>query len=448
MKTVLPMMLMAWLLMTCSPRMASHSSGPSVAAQSAPPVTQRPGWVVNKPVKAGYYLGLGSAKTSQSDYHRIAKDKALEDMLTEISVTIHSTSFLYQSAFGKQFSERYEAFIKTSSLEELSAFEPLYSWTGDNEYWVAYGISKSRYHELKAQKIEAALTMALGHLKAAKADEDEGRFLTAIHQYMKTIDALKAYLNEPLMTTIEEEEQVIVTYCRNAIQAILNDLKIGEEQIAFSPVKRMPGTATLYCRGLAVRGFRLNGFGRQFISNQKGQIFIEMDALKGSRIVTLTASKEMLSTFGGENFIADELINSLHFPVFNIPVTVTPVMFYIMEELPHQHTGNHWVSLKPELVNAISAHGFGLSENPQNADFSVAGKVIIREGPETNGLYVCWADLEVFFYNSSDNLVYGDQLAGIKGIHSSYDAAAITAVENLARLLEEKMIQPFIKKVF
>ena len=442
------MMLMAWFLMTCSPRMASHSSGPSVAAQSAPPVTQRPDWVISKPVKAGYYLGVGSAKTNQPGYHRIAKDKALEDMLTEISVTIHSTSFLYQSEFGKQFSERYEAFIKTSSLEELSAFEPLYSWTGDNEYWVSYGISKSRYHELKAQKTEAALTMALGHLKAARADEDGGRFLTAIQQYLKTIDALKAYLNEPFTTRIEEEEQVIVTYCRNAIQAILNDLKIGEEQIVFSPVKRMPGTATIYCRGFAVRGFKLNGFGRHFISNQKGQVFIEMDVLKGSQVVTLTTSREMLSAYGGEDFIADELINSLHFPVFTIPVTVTPVMFYIMEELPSQHTGNHWVSLKSELVNAITAHGLGLSENPQKADFSLTGKVTIRQGPETNGLYVCWADLEVFFYNSSDNLVYGDQLAGIKGIHSSYDAAAITAVENLARLLEEKIIQPFIKKVF
>ncbi|MCG8319965.1 MAG: LPP20 family lipoprotein [Cytophagales bacterium] len=448
MRKVLLIYFPVWLSMTCSPRMSTHTIEPPMSGQGQPVVSRKPDWVIRKPTQNGYYVGLGSAKTSQVDYHRVAKDKALEDMVTEISVTVDATSFLYQAEFGRQFTERYEAFIKTNSLEELSEFELLDDWTDGKEYWVAYGLSKSRYRELKDRKLQAAKTIALEHLKNAGFNEQHGKFLTAIHSYLKTIDALKHYLNEPVRAKIGENEQPVVLYCINAIQGILNDLEIGEKQIDISAAKRIPGKITLLCRGSIAEGFLLTGIDRQFTTNQNGQILIGMDVVTGRAVVTLALSREMLRTFGRDHVIVDEIVDSFNLPVFDVRVSILPVTLHIRREPLIQEAGEPRSSIKPALVNFLSTHGFIFDEKPENSDFRLTYKVTTRHGPETNGLFVCWANLEIRFFNADNDLIYSDQLLGVKGIHSSYAAAEVKAVENITLLLEEKIIQPFIKHVF
>ena len=438
---------LVWFLTTCSPRIYTSPVEPPGNTQGAE-LNQKPDWVITKPIENGYYTGLGSAKTNQPDYHRLAKQKALEDMMTEISVTVNANSFLYQAEFGEHFLEKYEGFIKTSSLEELSEFELLHDWSDGNEYWVAYRLSKSRHHELKEKKKAAALTMAIEHLKNARSDEQQGVFLTAIHNYLKTVDALKRYLNEPIRAKINAEEPLIIPYCINAIRGILNDLKIGEEQIQFNPLKRMPAPITLYCRGLVAEGFSLTGMERQLITNQDGQIFVKMNAVTDRSLLTLTISKDVLGSFEKDNLVLHELINSFNLPKFNIPVSIMALTIHIDGEESNLGNSEHKPSIKPALVNFLSAYGFIFNENPQSSDFRLTYKVTTRQGQETNGLYVSWADVEIHFYNSSDALIYSDQLLGVKGIHSSYRAAGARAIENITPLLKEKIVQPFVKNVF
>ena len=410
---------LVWFLTTCSPRIYTSPVEPPGNTQGVE-LNQKPDWVITKPIENGYYTGLGSAKTNQPDYHRLAKQKALEDMMTEISVTVNANSFLYQAEFGEHFLEKYEGFIKTSS----------------------------RHHELKEKKKAAALTMAIEHLKNARSDEQQGVFLTAIHNYLKTVDALKRYLNEPIRAKINAEEQLIIPYCINAILGILNDLKIGEEQIQFNPLKRMPAPITLYCRGLVAEGFSLTGMERQLITNQDGQIFVKMNAVTDRSLLTLTISKDVLGSFEKDNLVLHELINSFNLPKFNIPVSIMALTIHIDGEESNLGNSEHKPSIKPALVNFLSAYGFIFNENPQSSDFRLTYKVTTRQGQETNGLYVSWADVEIHFYNSSDALIYSDQLLDVKGIHSSYRAAGARAIENITPLLKEKIVQPFVKNVF
>ena len=438
---------LVWFLTTCSPRIyTSPVESPDKTRLSE--VSQKPGWVVTKPIENGYYTGLGSAKTNQPDYHRLAKQKALEDMMTEISVTVNARSFLYQAEFGEHFLEIYEGFIKTTSLEELSEFELLNDWSDGNEYWVVYRLSKSRHDALKEKKKAVALAMAIEHLKNARTDERQGMFLTAIHNYLESVDALKRYLNEPLQVKIDAEEQLIIPYCINAIRKILNDLKIGEEQIQFNPLKRLPAPVTLYCRGLVAEGFSLTGIDRQLTTNQNGQIFVKMDAVTDRSLLTLTVSKDVLGSFEKNNLVLHELINSFNLPKFNIPVSILALTIHIDGEEYNLGNTGHKPSIKPALVNFLSAYGFIFNENPQSSDFKLTYKVTTRQGQETNGLYVSWADVEIYFYNSSDALIYSDQLLGVKGIHSSYRTAGARAIENITPLLKEKIVQPFVKNVF
>lgn len=443
-----PICLLAWSFVTCAPRISTTPYQKPAVDPPGLEVSHKPDWVVTKPVKEGYFVGLGSAKTHQPDYQRIAKEKALEDMLTEIRVMISATSFLYQKEFGEHFSERYETFIKTSSLEELSEFEVLNNWSDGSEYWVAYGLSKWRYRELKKEKVTAALISAIEHVQNARSHEKNGRFLGAIHSHLKAVDAMKKYLDEPLVAKIGTKEQPVIPYCWNAIQGILNDLKVGEGEIQFSPMQREPQPITFYCRDVAAKGFSFTGANRKFTANQGGQIFMDMETTATQSMITLTVTKDMLKSFGKDSFVLKEFINSLTFPKFNIPVSILPIAFYVEGEEFNLGARSTRSSVRSAVINSLSAYRFVFNENPQGADFRLTYNVSTRQGQETNGLYVCWADVEISFYDSSNDLIYSDQLLNVKGIHTSYHAAGMKAIENVAPLLKEKIIQPLIKSVF
>ncbi len=71
-----------------------------------------------------YYIGIGhSAKDGINNYIQIAKSSALEDIISEIRVTVSSTSVLSQIDANKEFQERYEQIIKTTASDELEEYE-------------------------------------------------------------------------------------------------------------------------------------------------------------------------------------------------------------------------------------------------------------------------------------------------------------------------------------
>ena len=397
---------------------------------------------------AGYYVGIGSAKTYVQDYRRIAKDKALEDMSSEISVTLDAATFLYQNEFGDHFSEKYEAYIKSSTSEELSDFEIWNEWHDDKTYWVAYRLSRARYHQLKKEEIERATAMAAEHLEIAGISEKQGEFLTAIDNYLKAVDLLKKYLNQPVAADIDGDRQLIIPYCYNAIRKILHDLEIAEKTVRFNPVKASSVVITLVCRKHAAKGFLLNNADKRLMTNQNGQVVLDMNQLAGQTLLTLKIPADIWRPSWKGNVIVSRFTESFQYPKFDIPILLATTTLYVEGEECNLGTNMKRQSIKPELINLLSAYRFVFTDNPQKYDFRFTYKITTRQGNEAGGLYVCWADVDISLYNAANEQIYSDQLLNVKGIHSSFPAAGARAIENVAPLLKEKIIYPFIKNVF
>ena len=76
-----------------------------------------------KPLQDRYYIGIGhSAKDGINNYIQSAKKSALEDIISEIKVTISSSSVLTQIGVNKWFQERYEQIaVGTAVTVDLDA---------------------------------------------------------------------------------------------------------------------------------------------------------------------------------------------------------------------------------------------------------------------------------------------------------------------------------------
>ena len=86
---------------------------------SIEPMPVAPNWVQQKPIENFYYSGIGMAVKSGNNYQAIAKNNALNDLASEISVQINSTSVLYQIESNEQFREDFRANTRLSSIENI-----------------------------------------------------------------------------------------------------------------------------------------------------------------------------------------------------------------------------------------------------------------------------------------------------------------------------------------
>lgn len=424
--------------MACTPKVSLSQDEKTNRRPMVKQTINKPKWVLTKPNKEGYYIGLGSASIYLDNYHRIAKDKALEDMLTEIKTTISSESYLHQKDLGTEYSETYESLIKTSNIEELSEYEVLSEWNGENEYWIAYKLSKSRYLEIKKAKKELIRETSLEHLKNALVHEKKGEFIQAISSYSQAVEILGKYHNETFQTDKNGNSVSISILCQNNIQNILNDLTIAEKSIHMNLLSDSNAIITFTCRGIPVNGLTLIYNQRNVVTNQNGQFSLAYKSIANESSLTFFVSKSLANGFS----------KKIHLPKFDIPVSVQPINIYLNGSeyiLGKQKTSKN---IKSQLINLLSHYQLVFNEDPKVSNFQLSYKVTTRQGNEFNGLFISWADIQFDLYSSEKELIYSNQLLNIKGIHGSYEIAAEKAIQNIHSLLEEKIINPFIETIY
>ncbi|MEO8733938.1 MAG: LPP20 family lipoprotein, partial [Flavobacteriales bacterium] len=92
-----------------------------VATQVEVPVNKEadlPAWVRSRPVTDTYYIGIGQCPKGRADYLETAKKNALNDLASEISVTVEGNSLLYTLDRKQSFDEQYTSTIKTRTNEQ------------------------------------------------------------------------------------------------------------------------------------------------------------------------------------------------------------------------------------------------------------------------------------------------------------------------------------------
>jgi hypothetical protein len=193
-------------------------------AQAA--VAQAPEWVSNRPTDPSYYIGIASAAKNNTSYQKIAKRNALDDLLSEIRVTIQSVSILNQIDKNGTFKEEFESTIKSTAADEIENLELVATYEDEENYWIYYRILKTEYASQKQRNREKVQKMALQFFEKAQNAEKAQNYVTAIDFYLQTLLAIKAYWGENIEVTYRGKSIFLALESYTQLQRLLDEIDL------------------------------------------------------------------------------------------------------------------------------------------------------------------------------------------------------------------------------
>ena len=173
---------------------------------------EQPKWLIQRPVISGYYTGVGGAKVDKlnGNHIELAKNNALNDLVTEISVTISANSVFRQFENNEEFKEEFESYSNSTIRDHIKEYELVDSWGNDEYYWVYYKLSKATYQSIKRRELENAKALAYDFYQKARNAEGKEQISNALIFYFKAFDALKHHLDEDLSFSTSNGDELLL----------------------------------------------------------------------------------------------------------------------------------------------------------------------------------------------------------------------------------------------
>lgn len=444
---------MIFFIVSCSPKVQQV-------------VPSKPVWLSAKPFPQGYYTGIGhSAKDANTNYIQTAKKSALEDLVSEIKVTISSTSVLSQLDVNKEFSERYEQIIQTEAADEIEEFELVDAWEDDGNYWVYYRLSKERYREIKEEQKRNAVLLATDFFKKAQLAQDNGDRIQAFSYYFQALRSIEKYLGEAIRVTVNEREILLTTEIFASLQASLDRtiVKVDPAQIVINRrLNQNEQSVAAFCQykdsGKAAIDLPL----RASFEKGEGVVFptYKTDS-KGSARILLTkiGSRELEQTVGvkvdvetlagsSESSIFSFIVKMLNVPSAQIILNVQRPIVYLTSEEKSFGYSNAYFQISNKLKNLLAKAGFEFTEERRSADLWVDVRSDSDKGSITGSIYITYLTGIIRVTAAKEGKeIYAMTLDRIKGYGLDYDRSSIDAYNKTMETLEKDRMPELLNTV-
>ncbi len=429
---------------------------------------KKPEWVKNHPVSPNYYIGIGIAnKNNQNiNFREQAKQNALNDLASEISINIKSNSFLFSMESDYDYHEDFKSIIKTEINNDLEGYELVDSWEDELYYKVYYRLSKSKYHQKQKEDKEKALNLCYDLYLKANSAEKKSDVLLAINLNIQALLSIKKYWNEineyndngeiyldkEIVASIQrilskiklkvENEQFIVSYSNHFsntlnVKCFYNNKNISSIPLKLSYLKRSNYTQNSKehqefktSNEYGVTSFLVSNI---FMNNYQ-ELEVELDLSKMLNInnENLNLIKRLISYFPSIKLL--------------IPVKIILPKIYIEhneKSLGIEYSSNllantfreYFAKKNYNVVNIKPKDGFTLIISSDTKAEQNDSKFVLAY---LNGLI----DLRS---NKTGKILYNKALSNIKGIHSSKEKASLKAYQEASELINATICNDLIK---
>ena len=446
-------LLLAFALWSCSSAQITSGGG------------KKPRWVKERPVNNDYYTGIGVASTHEANYMKVAKNNALTDLISEISVTISGNSVLHQLEDESGFREEFESYTRTSIKDQLEGYELVDSYTGDDRHWVYYRLSVEKYKRLKREKLEKARSLAKDFFEKAMTAEAEKDIHNALNYYVKAFKAVKPYLDEDLSIFLLNHGRInLGNAIYQNIQEIFSSIKVEPKKEVFSlqalSKNNQPVSATVYYKKDDEK-YRVSGLPflfsfpdleirktEQVQSNPAGRITSTIAGMapKGKQH-TIKATLNTNIYFGedGKDNLLQQLFSlkgSVPYGYLTVHVRGLNAWFEAREETFGNTEASH--PMTNIFKKMLTENFFSLVSDQDEADVIIKVTANTSQGKfmEKYGLYTAYLTCNISVINAGTQAeVYSTGLQNIKGMKTgSYEMAAMDAREKAEEQIKQHII--------
>lgn len=431
---------------------------------------RKPQWANERPINPEYYVGIAVVKKdlTKTNYIQLAKNQALHDLCSEISVNISANSVLHQFENEKAFREEFKSEVHTSLMEELEGYELVGSWDNkrENEYWVYYRLSKSEYELQKRVKLNHAKKLAQNFYEQAKLSEKNLDLFQALNFYAKSLDAIKKHLDEDLSIMTFNGRINLGTDLYNSIQNIFKRTQLTpnnkEIQLEISTAHQEP---------ILIKAEWLGESENQLIPNLPLSIdFVKGDGVLNNKVSTdeFGYASSILSKVNSKmklqeievgldlSSILDEEVenyklNKLFFtpelaPKGKITINVDRLKAYlIFNEKIFGEDSNREI-LKNNMKKELSENFFSFTTDKSKAKVILNINTNVTKGEIKEGrnykVYIVYLDCFFSLTNAKSGMeIFNDAIYELKGMKPiSYDYAVKEAYEQAVEAIHNNII--------
>ena len=433
---------------------------------------RKPKWIDNRPVDNNYYIGIGKANKIQSkeDYIQIAKNNALADIISEISVKISSNSILNQFEDNSGYKETYEAQIKLAVKDDIEGYEIVDSWEDKKEYWVYYRLSKADYKRKKRERLDRAKNLSKDFYEKAQEAEKEYDINNALIYYVKAFDAIKKYIGEDLSVFTFDGKVYLDNAVYQSIQDIFSRMRIVPEKDAYTIKTLSSENEPVYAKIKLKTELET-----QNISNIPIIFsFPDLDINKIEKVVSLNNGKAEctianMAPKGRTQIIRAELNTDIYFgndspdnilkklfsehenkPYGNLNVVVKELIAYLESEEILLGSINSNKPITKIFKEKLSENFFSFTNERETADVFIKISALVSKGEklEKHNLHTSFLDCEISITRIQDDIeIFNEKINNLKGIKSgSFETAAKDAIAKASEKIKTNII-PEIRKI-
>jgi hypothetical protein len=441
-----------------------------VLAACSPKIQQqtetKPAWLSAKPSQAGYYTGIGhGTKSGNTNYIQVAKKSALEDLVSEIKVTVSSASVLSTFEDNTRFREQYEQIIQTTAADEIEEFEQVGAWEDATNYWVYYRLSKERYRQLKEQQKRNAVILATDYFEKAQNADAEGERVQALGFYFQAFRSVEKYLGEAIAVTVKGKDILLVNEIYASIQTLLDKIQIRVAPSEININRRL---------NWFTQSIQANGF---YKDTRKPAAFLPLTAafLKGSGevfpqyktneegitkiLITKITSRELEQSVGikldidaisgtGNSPVYSLISKRLQVPTAQIVLKVQRPVAYITADEKNFGMAKNNSQVSSRLKNLLAQSGFEFTNNKHEADLQFDVLTDSEKGSISGSIYITYLTgvIKVTALREGKE-IYATTLDRIKGYGLDYDKSSQDAYNKALEILEKERLSELLNNV-
>jgi len=429
-----------------------------------------PGWVRQRPVNPEYYIGIGVAQKSNEnrEYIQRAKNAALSDLASEITVNISSDLLdiaVEQSGLSE---ERIRREIRASTQAELEGYELVDTWQDNREYWVYYRLSKAKYRERRRQQVASAVSLSLEYYKDGLDAAEQQDYAGMLRYYVQALEPLGPYYAEPLEATFRGKHIYLKNELFTAIQSTLSRMSLKPIQGEIEGKIGRALTRPLRIRALyrndsemdvPVNKLRLHfeflrGSGElqeSVTTNRDGQAVCRVSRITGTEKLQMVRASVALVELLPADSIAAPIQGTL--TGFSVPdarfiLSITGLSAYVESSESNFGKPLDVPAVEPVLKTSLAEQGFTFVEDLSQADILIELEAVSRKGSVVYGQHVAYVDLSL----SVRDLTTGKEIEkqafqDVKGIHLDYERAGLKAFEHAGEKISGEFVPSLLTKI-